>query len=120
ILSAYSHTLYLSTFKIDETRYLIMEQFITAYDQSELFEVEGQLAEEDAIFLEETTGIGSVTRSVGEIATPFRAKSYISIGVPIVHPFVKLLAKQGELIPPDIGLQTKQYEFYHAEFTCSF
>ena len=97
-----------------------MEEFVTANDQSELFEVEGQLAEVDAIFLEETTGIGSVTRSVGEIATPFRAKSYISIGVPIVHSFAKILATQGESITADIQLQTKQYEFYYTELTCSF
>ncbi len=97
-----------------------MEDLHTDGDQGALFEVEGQLSEEEALFLEESTGIGSVSRSVGEIATPLRARSFVSIGEPIVYDLTKFLAKCADPVPADIQLQTKHYEFYQVQLSCSF
>jgi hypothetical protein len=97
-----------------------MEDLHANGDQRALFEVEGQLSEEDALFLEESTGIGSASRSVGEIATPLRARSFVSIGQPIVHDLTKLLAKRADPVPADMQLQTKHHEFYQVQLTCSF
>ena len=97
-----------------------MEELQAKGDQGPLFEVEGQLSEEDALFLEESTDIGSASRSVGEIATPLRARSFVSIGQPIVHDLTKLLAKRTDPVPADIQLQMKYYEFYQVQLTCSF
>jgi hypothetical protein len=72
------------------------------------------------VFLEESTGIGSANRLVGEIATPLRARSFVSIGQPIVHDLTKLLAKRADPVPADMQLQTKYYEFYQVRLTCSF
>ena len=48
--------------------------------QPELFQVEGQLAEEDILFLEEASGLSTVRDTTGNISTPFRAKSKFAIG----------------------------------------
>jgi hypothetical protein len=72
------------------------------------------------VFLEESTGIGSANRLVGELATPLRARSFVSIGQPIVHDLTKLLAKRADPVPADMQLQTKYYEFYQIQLTCSF
>jgi len=89
--------------------------------QQTLFEGEGQLAEEDVLFLEVTSGIRPPVRDAsGKITTLFRAKSYFSIGEPIVLPLAQLLTERGEAIPAEIKLQMQQFDFYQVELACSF
>jgi hypothetical protein len=95
------------------------EQFIIN-DQPELFQVEGQLAEEDVLFIEETSGLSGVRYAAGEIITPLRAKSKFSIGEPKVYPFAGLLTQNGQPVPADIYLQLQHYEFYQVQLACSF
>ncbi len=86
---------------------------------SELFQVEGQLSEEDSLFLEETSGFSTVRDVVGNISTPFRAKSKFAIGNPIVLPLANLLRRGGQKVPADIRLQLQHYEFYQVNLACS-
>ncbi|SRR6266566_2609000 len=97
-----------------------MNERFTIDDQPELFWVEGQLAEEDVLFIKETSGLGGVKQATGEILTPLRAKSRCSIGDPIVLPLAEYFQKRGHAVPVDIQLQMHHYEFYQVEFACSF
>ncbi len=62
-------------------------------DQPELFRVEGQLAEEDVLFIKETSGLGGVKQATGGILTPLRDKSKFSIGEPVVL-IIRVMEKQ--------------------------
>lgn len=97
-----------------------MNTFTNTDEPGELFLVEGQLAEDEIVFLEETHGLDTTKSVTGEIATPFRAQSYFSIGNPIVLPLYELLATRGEALPADIRLQLHSYEFWQIQLTCSF
>jgi hypothetical protein len=88
--------------------------------QMELFEIEGQLAEEDIIFLEETKGLASYRSVSGNIVTPFRGISRVSIGDPIVLSLENLLQQKGQNIPAEIAAQLQKYEFYQVHLACSF
>lgn len=97
-----------------------MDIFSSTDGPRELFLVEGQLAEDEIVFLEETHGFDTTKGVAGEIATPFRAQSYFSIGDPIVLPLAELLATSDEALPADIRLQLHSYEFWQIQLTCSF
>lgn len=92
----------------------------TANDLPVLFYGEGQLAEEDMLFLEETHGIVTERGAAGEISSLFRSKSFISIGDPIVLPFAELMAEQGQAVSASIKLQLPSYDFYQIQLACSF
>ncbi len=51
-----------------------MDIFSSTDGPRELFLVEGQLAEDEIVFLEETHGFDTTKGVAGEIATPFRAQ----------------------------------------------
>ena len=87
------------------------EKNFTDKVQTELFQGEGELSEADILFLEETSGIVFDRYAAGEVTTPLRAKSYFSIGDPIVNPLVQLLIERGEAVPAEIRLQMQDYEF---------
>src|SRR5713226_1535767 len=89
-------------------------------DQPELFRVEGQLAEEDVLFIKETSGLGGVKQATGGILTPLRDKSKFSIGEPVVLSLAEYFQKSGQSVPTDIQLQMQRYEFYQVELACSF
>src|SRR5437868_8114444 len=98
-----------------------MEEPIIANDEVTFFDVEGQLAEEDIHFLEELVNVNPALRSIKQIGMPFRAKSHVSIGTPgLAIPLSKLFKESGNALPIDIQLQTKLYEFYQVQLTCSF
>lgn len=91
-----------------------------ANDQPVLFYGQGQLPEEDVLFLEETQGIVSERGAVGEISSLFRSKSFVSIGDPIVLSLAELLAERGEAVSAAIKLQMPSYDFYLVQLACSF
>jgi len=97
-----------------------MGEFFPINEQPDLFSIDGQLSEEDALFLEETRGISSVRGASGEIVSRFRAKSYFSIGDPIVLSLTRLITECGHALPADIRLQMPDYEFYQIQLACSF
>src|SRR5258708_1459038 len=98
-----------------------MEEPMVAYDQANLFDVEGQLAEEDIHFLEELVNVNPALRSIRQIGMPFRAKSHASIGTPNPPiPLIKFFKKSSNPLPVDIQLQTKLFEFYQVQLACSF
>lgn len=89
-------------------------------EQPELFRVEGQLAEEDVLFIEGISGLGGVQQAEGEIITPLGGKSKISIGEPIPFSLADYFQKEGQNVPTSIQLQMQRYEFYQVELACSF
>ncbi len=104
----------------DEKGVPIMEESFIANDQVILFDVEGQLAEEDVHFLEELINFNPALRSSRQFGMPFREKSHVSIGAPVPQPLRELFKKSGKPLPVDIQLQTKLYEFYQVRLACSF
>src|SRR5690242_669565 len=97
-----------------------MEEPFIADDQATLFDVEGQLAEEDLQFLEELVSGGTTDRTMATIGMPFRSRNFVSIGVPEVKSLSQLFKKNNNSLPAEIQLQTKSYEFYQVQLTCSF
>ena len=97
-----------------------MDDVFSTNDQPIFLHGEGQLSEEDVLFLAEESGLGTVKGAAGEISTNLRAKSYFSIGEPIVLPLAQLLTERGEAISADIRLQMQHYDFYQIQLACSF
>lgn len=96
-----------------------MDEQFTLGDQPELFQAQGQLTEEDILFIEETKGLG-LLEAKGVIVVPLRDKSQFSIGDPVVLPLAEYFQKSGQTVPIDIQLQMQRYEFYQVELACSF
>ena len=89
-----------------------MEEFAVKPIENELIQIEANIPEDISVQLEKI-----VPRATsGEITAPFRAKSYISIGEPLVFPLTQL----GEYISTEIRMQMSHYEFCRAHLTCSF
>jgi hypothetical protein len=105
----------------DERGVSIMEESFVANDQATIFDIEGQLAEEDAHFLEELLNVNPALRSSKQIGMPFTTKSHVSIGTPDrPTPLGELFKESGKPLPVDIKRQMKLYEFYRVRLTCSF
>lgn len=92
-----------------------MNEHSIASDESTLFEVEGRADEIDVLMMTEELGPGATKGGEADLTLPFRAKSYFSIGDPIVS---RLTESPG--MPTAMQQQLADYEFYQIQLACSF
>lgn len=79
--------------------------------QSELFDVEAQITEDQITQLEEKLG----TLSGDDVAGLFRAKNHFSIGTPVSYPITEKDTTQRE-VPGHLS----GYEFWRVQLACTF
>ena len=95
-----------------------MSDFTSNEDMLALAVVEMELPDEKRLELEAQFFTLSTGANVSQ--SPFRAKSSVLIGQPLVLDLETVLSESGQTLSTEMKLQIEHYQFYQVKLSCSF